>query len=602
MDVSRKQLRELADSGSWARGVDYYEGGRVRTLIEDAGTVTAVVEGTHPYDVCLRMGEGGLEGQCTCPMGESGVFCKHCVAVGLAYIHGSRPANGDDTVFEDTSPAADDSVMTLDGVRQYLEAQKPAVLVDLLLEQARHDEGLLQRLLLKAALFAGTVDTKAIWRAITQATATGSFVEYRSAGAFAQGIEELAEPLDELLRSGHAVEVVELAEHALKRVERALGRMDDSDGYMRPVVERFRELHHAACLAAQPDPKELARRLFRWAMESGWHFFLDAPEDYADVLGEEGLAVYGQLLKPLWEQVPALSAGDGRHSFSPDRYVITSLMESLARAAGDVEALVEVKSRDLSNAYSYLKIAELYREAGQDDKALSWAEQGLAEFGQNPDHRLREFLAAEYARRQRHQDALALVWENFAESPEPPTYAALKEYAEAVRAWPHWRAKALAFLRRERRAETPSGRGLRPHRPLSRDASTLVGVLLWEKDLEAAWQEASAGGCSPDLWMELARGREKEHPEDALAVYQRQIGLWLQHTNNAVYREAVRLLGRVRVLHQRLGREQAFADYVESLRTDHKRKRNFIKLLDRMRPFEAPPGRSERAGGHVEER
>ncbi|MBI5588044.1 MAG: hypothetical protein HY889_06725, partial [Deltaproteobacteria bacterium] len=103
----------------------------------------------------------------------------------------------------------------------------------------------------------------------------------------------------------------------------------------------------------------------------------------------------------------------------------------------------------------------------------------------------------------------------------------------------------------------------------------------WEKDVETAWREAKAGGCSNDLWMELAAKREKEHPEDALTVYQGQVEPVLARKNNEAYREAVGLLRKVHGLMARLGKEPNFQRYLESVRMKHKPKRNFIKMLDR---------------------
>ena len=42
----------------------------------------------------------------------------------------------------------------------------------------------------------------------------------------------------------------------------------------------------------------------------------------------------------------------------------------------------------------------------------------------------------------------------------------------------------------------------------------------------------------------------------------------------------MRYLFKVRELLGRVGREQLFSEYVGTLRTEYKRKRNFIKLLD----------------------
>src|ERR1022692_341317 len=44
----------------------------------------------------------------------------------------------------------------------------------------------------------------------------------------------------------------------------------------------------------------------------------------------------------------------------------------------------------------------------------------------------------------------------------------------------------------------------------------LVEVLLWEDDVDAAWQAAQHGGCTRQRWLDLARARAKERPIDAI--------------------------------------------------------------------------------------
>ena len=88
-------------------------------------------------------------------------------------------------------------------------------------------------------------------------------------------------------------------------------------------------------------------------------------------------------------------------------------MEQLAEASGDVDELVAIKSGDLSSAYRYLDIAEIWTTAGQPDKALEWAERGLKAFPERPDNRLRDFLVAAYLPRKRNGEALQLTWIQF---------------------------------------------------------------------------------------------------------------------------------------------------------------------------------------------
>jgi uncharacterized Zn finger protein len=98
-----------------------------------------------------------------------------------------------------------------------------------------------------------------------------------------------------------------------------------------------------------------------------------------------------------------------------------------------------------------------------------------------------------------------------------------------------------------------------------------------------AWREAQEGGCSEDLWLELARRREKSHPQDALPIYQRRVSPVLDRKNIGAYREAVRTLQLIRRLMKVLGKEADFTAYLEEIRSAHKPKRNFMKLLDQAR-------------------
>ena len=129
-------------------------------------------------------------------------------------------------------------------------------------------------------------------------------------------------------------------------------------------------------------------------------------------------------------------------------------------------------------------------------------------------------------------------------------------------------------------AERGRGREERWRWHCAGDHSELVRIFLWEKDADAAWREAQAGGCANDLWMELAAKREPTHPEDSPPIYQRQIGPTLDGKNNEANRQAVELLPKVRRLMFRLDRESEFETYFESILSTHKPKRNFIEMLN----------------------
>jgi superfamily II DNA or RNA helicase len=82
----------MAGEPFFQRGRAYWSSGRVLTISEHAGMVTAGVRGTKSYEVRLWAERGDLGYDCTCPLGEDGTFCKHCVAVGLAWLAEANPA------------------------------------------------------------------------------------------------------------------------------------------------------------------------------------------------------------------------------------------------------------------------------------------------------------------------------------------------------------------------------------------------------------------------------------------------------------------------------------------------------------------------------
>lgn len=587
--MTRTMLKRLTDERSWQRGEAYYEGGAVYSLLENNDVIHAKVRGQQDYRVRLRFADGACKGECTCPMGDEGVFCKHCVAVGLACIDaGDGPARAGDVRTTSSRPGqcreTARPIATLDDLRRFLSEQANETLVDIVVQQALNDDRLRESLFLRAARQRPEgPDINAFRKAIDNVTRTRGFVDYGSAHGFARGIDEVIDSIAQLQDEGHSTAVIELSERALKRCESALGMIDDSNGEMTGILERIQDIHHAACLAARPDPEALARRLFEWEMTTDWDTFYGAAQTYADVLGENGLAVYRHLAETAWKGVPSLGPGHDRQSFEGSRFRLTSIMESLARVDGDVEGMVAVKRRDLSLPYCYLQIAEIYKKAGEADKALRWAEDGIRAFPNRPDERLREFLADEYHRLKRHAEAIQLIWTSFVEKPDLYHYQALKRHATRASAWSTWRDKALEHIRatsRKRRRESSKhsafGMGHGDH-------STLVEILLWEKKPEAAWEEAQAGGCSNRLWMNLARLREKQHPADAIEIYQRQVEPTIAGMSNEGYREAVTLIDQIGKLMRHVGRGKDFPAYVSSIRDVHRRKRNFIALLDGVR-------------------
>ena len=63
-------------------------------------------------------------------------------------------------------------------------------------------------------------------------------------------------------------------------------------------------------------------------------------------------------------------------------------------------------------------------------------------------------------------------------------------------------------------------------------------------------------------------------------MYRQAIEPLKRVTGDDHYRQIAKLLLQARACHQRLGTAQEFTAYLAALRTDQKRKRNLMKILD----------------------
>lgn len=571
--ITRENVARLAGPQFFERGERYHAAGNVRSIMQHGNAIFATVEGSENYEVRFAAVSDELRHECSCPVGQDGEFCKHCVAAALAWI---ETGPGDHAV--DSDPRGPTSIVKLDDVRPWLLEQSAGVLADLLLETAERDSRLREKLLRRAALAtAKGIDLKAYRRAITAATRTGGFIEYGGAGSYADGVREAIEPVRELLAENpqHAAAVVELVEYALRRGTDALENADDSDGEISGLIRELEGLHLEACHAAKPDPEELATKLFEWEIADHWDVFYSAADTYADLLGEPGLATYRRLAEAAWKQLPELRPGD-QVDYESNRHRLTSIMELLARRSGEVDAVAAIKAKDLTSPYCYLEIAQLYHGAHRYDDALAWAERGQKAFPKQIDPRLLEFLADCYHSRERHEDALALIWGMYQSQPSLVSYQRLKHHAEVAGTWAHWRERAIAKLRDSIPAPS-SKHGQRLWQgPYESSAATLVRIYLWEEAIESAWSTAQQQQLPRTLWLELARHREKTHPADAIPIYLAEAEALIAVTDKRAYMGAVGHLVRVKALCLALDRVADWNATIARLRLAHRAKRNFI--------------------------
>ncbi len=440
------EIQTNADTRTFERGMAYFHDGAVSRLEEHEGAVRASVRGTHRYRVELAVaGDGGLAYACNCPVGDQGVFCKHAVAVALAWLE-----NSGEEVFhaEETAREKPRKKRKTYGevIREYVATLDKDALQELLLEAVELDRTLRDKLLF-AARTAQASDFPSMRTTVRQVTRISRPLGWREADEYGNSLMSLADTLRRMLAGPDAAQVVELTELAIAGAEKSLEHIDDSGGGVMPGILELASVHLDACQRTRPDPVKLAERLFRLQVEGKWDTFYDVLPAYAEPLGKGGLRRYRELVSEAWEALVPLAPGnEGRLSFEPRRLHLEHAMQALAELDGDIDALIRIRSKDLSSPYRFLQIAELCVNHGRPDEGLAWAERGLRESDGNVDARLLDFCVDAYLRRGEFDQAATFAWRRFEMHPTAGTFPALMKVATAIGRHDETRERALKLL------------------------------------------------------------------------------------------------------------------------------------------------------------
>ncbi len=516
------RLLEEAGDGPLARGLAYVQEGRVSISRDEPGRVDAIVQGTEPYVVELLVEAEHPVWFCSCPAAAEGALCKHAVATALALA--GTPA----------TPAAEPTSVA--------GASRPG------------------------GKTLAAPDVRA-WRKRVTSTfaAGGQFVEYRDAPEWAAGVHALLDEVEELLVAGHADAVVTLTEDAHRRAETAVGRIDDSAGWLTDITHRVAKLHQAAVARARPDPRRFAERLFKLEVDSHTlDTFHRAAATYAGALGAEGIARYRELVEAAWAEAD---------HYGPrwENFRLRQARIAVAIASGDADELIAVKRDDLHSPYDHLEIAELLADTSRTDEAIDWARSGLEQYAdrwhQTP--KLRDWLAELLAREGRADEVAALYWDAFVRHATLGTYRQLVDHAADP---DDASAEAIAHLQ----AVVGSPIGTTGH---CYPADPLIAVLEHEGRHDEAWALYLEHGCDHYLAMQLAKRREAEHPLDAATVYERDVEQQIDRKNKTGYRAAVRQLTKIHKLAAQAGEPEVADAIIERIRTKHRQKRNLMSLL-----------------------
>ena len=111
----------------------------------------------------------------------------------------------------------------------------------------------------------------------------------------------------------------------------------------------------------------------------------------------------------------------------------------------------------------------------------------------------------------------------------------------------------------------------------------LVGIHLQEGDVEEMWAVFCGGPVSVKLWQQVAAIRGKTHPDEAVALYRRLLPYVVEaEGSGARYDRAFEIVAAIRQLRIESGELAKLLTELGEIRSEWKRKRNFMKRLDEL--------------------
>jgi uncharacterized Zn finger protein len=555
--ITDDELMEMAGPGAFERGYRYYRDGRVGDFEIRGSQVLSLVSGTDLYRVELRHDDAGLNGSCNCPASDGIAFCKHCVATAL----GLRD------YLAETALGAADSVDDT-ALKAYLAEQDREVLNSYLLQVLPRDPLLHQRLRRQAMLAANSMEVKELKQSITQVTPLQDIFEwgrvnayFRRLAASLQGILEIADqlPADILL---------ETAAHGIKRLNKALERIDDSGGYRDHSQAILRELHCRALKRIDWTPGQRAEHLLQMAFADPWDQFEGTPLNYEDALGKAGLDAFYASVEDRLAALPSLP-NDATFEDKLPYHRLTGYLRTRAEMRQDRDELIRLEKLTATTEIDFARIARLYLKKGEPEEAAEWLSK--ADALDRHDRSDRKELWADVHATMGNWEAAVMARESaFRQNLSYDDYQRLMELAEQAGCAKVVHGSVIAFLQS----------GTEAHSWVDeRRAFTLARILRDEQDWSAVQETALGRINDPGRLVEAARWMAKLAPSEAKPIYEKAIDTLICKKSKRSYQEAIRVLLESKSVHDATG-AHAYDDCVARLRETHYRKRSLMAALN----------------------
>ncbi|MBP7147985.1 MAG: SWIM zinc finger family protein [Acidobacteria bacterium] len=538
------------------RRAEQYAGeGRIDDIWIDGAALRAHVAGSmsSPYHCVIRIHEGALEAECSCPYRRG--MCWHIGAVlvalrddaprlaelGQQALRGTRAEPADDAA-QPVPPGAPAPAPSEDDILRLADrllATPKCELCEILARAAAHDHDILARL--PDARGAANLDIRLFRQAACAALRPGHALGRHELPRVAADVADITRSVARLAGGAQAEPALDLLLELAWRVWARMDEVDDRDGALGACVREVL-LGWVRGWAEVPsrDRQKIAREIFGWVTEDAGGLTRGLITEARVALGPIGMETLAGLLRPAIEARRGgrgAAAGDVDGAAPRDALLesLRGALRELSQVRGDIDEFFAQCDPDGAHGTDVVAAARLLSHQGRLDEALSWVERGRRRARGTARGELDELRIALLGRLGRRREAIEAAWESFLAEPGAASFHRLCS-ASGDEDRPEWRRRAL------------------DHADAGSDATAFVEVCLAAGDAErlAHRVETTPGfvlSAAPAMLERSLALLEKGAPDAASAVHVQLAAAILARGDSRAYPEARQHLEQARRAH-----------------------------------------------------
>ncbi len=540
------------------RALDYYHNNAIRYISVKDNEIHASVEGSgaEPYKQIIKGSVSGIitSASCTCPY-DMGGYCKHIIAVLLALADKKQgDLKGDNGKPE---------VIDINDVADFLKGKSKKELTEIILKQTEKDDSLLKSLTLNAAFKNKKgINPKDYKQQIQFAFQTG-FLVWNKVWDFVQNLEIIKEEIDELIAKKYFKEAKEILEYFIEKAIYKIEDLDDSGGDYSPFVRSLFDSYAKTLRGCNVDTDELGRWVFNSILEDGYGFTDDLLQQMKGPLGNKGFDIVEKMaMEKLDDRFKQISREKIRQPYDYTLSVLKRILTNIAEIQKDNKKHLKILELFLSEgSYSYLEIAEKLASMGCKEEAIKRLEEGIKRFPDNRDFRLNDMLSKLYEKQGDIENAFKQEWKRFKESHD--SYKRIKQLAQKIGNWDKVHEDIIQELKKI-------------------NSRLLIDLYIEDGVIDKAISEVKTNRYGWDSELKTAKAAEDRYTTDSIFFYKRIAGMFIDRKNNDSYREAKKVVYKIKSLYNKLNDTAGWIEYINQVKTFHKAKKNLMKELGRL--------------------